>query len=41
LGVEIAQEPLTPEEIILKNELMKKYEDLHWNEERNKHFKIG
>jgi len=34
LGVQIIEEPLTPSEIILKNELIKKYEDLNWNTER-------
>ncbi len=41
LGAQIVKEPLTPGEITLKNELMKKYEDLRWNMEREKHFKIG
>lgn len=30
LGVEIVEEPLTPGEILLKNELINKYEDLNW-----------
>ena len=37
LGVEIVEEPLTSGEIMLKNNLMKKYEDLRWNIERKKH----
>jgi lipoate-protein ligase A len=38
LGVEIAEEPLTSGEILLKNYLMKKYEDLRWNMERKIHY---
>jgi lipoyl(octanoyl) transferase len=36
LGAEIVEEPLTPGENMLKNELMRKYEDLRWNIERKK-----
>jgi lipoate-protein ligase A len=36
LGVEIVEEPLAPSEIMLKNDLIKKYEDLRWNIERKK-----
>jgi len=38
LGVQIAEESLTPGEIILKNDLMKKYEDLNWNVKKGKIF---
>ena len=41
LGVEIVEEPLTPGEILLKNDLIKKYEDLNWKMERKKHIKTG
>ena len=41
LGVQIVEEPLTPEEIKLKNDLIKKYKDLNWNIERTKHLKTG
>jgi lipoate-protein ligase A len=34
LGVEIVEEPLTSGEIMLKNDLIKKYEDLRWNMKR-------
>jgi len=34
LGIEIAEESLTPSEITLKNELIKKYEDLNWKTKR-------
>lgn len=37
LGVQIVEEPLTSGEILLKNDLIKKYEDLSWNIERKKH----
>jgi lipoate-protein ligase A len=40
LGVQIAEEPLTPGEILLKDDLIKKYEDLRWAIERKK-IKIG
>jgi lipoate-protein ligase A len=36
LGVEIVEEPLTPGEILLKNELIEKYEDLNWKIKQNK-----
>jgi lipoate-protein ligase A len=39
LGVQIVEEPLTPGEILLKNDLMKKYEDLNWNVKQEKYFK--
>jgi len=41
LGVQLAEEPLTPGEIKLKNDLMKKYENLNWNVKKgilNYHF---
>ena len=41
LGAQIVEEPLTPGENMLKNDLMKKYEDWRWNIERKKHFKTG
>jgi len=37
LGAQIVEEPLTPGENMLKNDLIKKYEDLRWNIERKKH----
>ena len=41
LGIEIAEEPLTAEEITLKNELINKYRDLNWNIKRTKHLRQG
>ena len=38
LGIDILEESLTPGEIMLKNDLMKKYEDKRWNIERKKTF---
>jgi hypothetical protein len=35
----MVEEPLTPGEILLKNDLMKKYEDLNWNVKQEKYFK--
>ena len=40
LGVEIAEDSLTPSEMKLKNELIKKYKDLNWKTERAKHLQI-
>jgi len=34
LGIEIVEEPLTPTEIKLKNELIEKYKDLNWKAKR-------
>lgn len=39
LGIEIAEEFLTPTETKLKNELIKKYKDLNWNIERTRHLR--
>ena len=41
LGVQIVEEPLTSGEILLKNVLMKKYEDLNWNIKQEKYLKKG
>jgi len=41
LGIEIAEESLTPPEIKLKNELIEKYRDLNWKTEHTKHLKTG
>ena len=41
LGTEIVEEPLTPGETRLKNDLIKKYKKLNWHVERTKHFKTG
>ena len=38
LGVQLVEEPLTPGEILLKNDLVKKYEDLNWNVKKEKYF---
>lgn len=39
LGIDLEEGMLTPEEVILKNELVKKYTDMNWNMEREKYFK--
>jgi lipoate-protein ligase A len=39
LGIDLKEKTLTPAEETLKNELMKKYNDLSWNIERKKYFK--
>ena len=41
LGTEIVEEPLTPGENRLKNDLIKKYKNLNWNIDRTKHLKTG
>ena len=38
LEIDLVEETMTPAEETLKNELMKKYIDVHWNIERNKIF---